>query len=103
MLKKVIVCEDGRIDDIPENASEFVAFWQAKVDKIPIEFIDDAIIEIEACEEDGYPYICFDISYKRPETAEEMKAREDRDNSRIEHNKAHKLQQYNILKAELGL
>jgi len=100
--KTIKVYEEIGCYDMPEKATEFMAFWQSKLDKIPAEFMGSARIEVEA--ESYYDSASLDveISYVRPESDSEMESREYQDKQRADRDKERKLAAYNKLKQELA-
>lgn len=101
--KTIKVYEERGCSDIPEKASEFMAFWQSKLDKIPDEFMDSARIKVEA--ETYYDCASLDveISYTRPESDSEIESREYQEKQSADRDKERKLAAYNKLKQELDL
>ena len=61
---------------IPEKPSEFIAFWESKIDLIPEEHKESASIEIESSPYYDSSVLEVTISYTREETDEEQKIRE---------------------------
>ena len=59
-------------DHIPTKADEFMEFWQDKLNLIPDEFMDSALIDIDEIEEYGASYFSAKVTYKRPKTDEEI-------------------------------
>jgi hypothetical protein len=101
--KTIKVYEESGCYDIPEKASEFMAFWQSKLDKIPDEFIDSARIEVEANSYYDSVTLDVEITYVRPETDGEMETRECQEKQRADRDKKRKIEAYNKLKRELAL
>lgn len=99
----VYECEIDGYNEIPKKASDFMAFWQTQLNKIPADFIDSAEIEIEATSGYDYATLDVDVTYVRPESDSEMKSREDREQKLDIRDRARKLETYNELKQELGL
>ena len=101
--KVIKVYEESGCYDIPEKASEFMAFWQSKLDKIPTEFMDSAEIKVEA--ESSYSGASLDveISYTRPETDSEMEERERQEQERADEERKRKIDAYIRLRRELGI
>jgi hypothetical protein len=101
--KKVCVYRGDSFYGIPESAIDFMAFWQAKLDLIPEEFAGSATIKIDC----DIKYDCIEtdikVSYERPETEEETKARESAEDIKSNNENQFKLEQYNRLKKELDL
>jgi len=69
-----------------EDAKEFIAWFQSKLDSIPAEYRDKVTIDLES--ESGYESsssLTMDIYYYRPETKEEeverLKVEQERANS----------------------
>lgn len=58
-------------NDPPENLQEHIAWLQAMMESIPEEFRSSGDIEMDA---DEYR-MEYEVSYERPETAEEMEAK----------------------------
>lgn len=72
---KVAVCSDRDVT-IPTRGVDFVTYWQQYLNNVPLEYRDEATIEVYT----GYDYedavICVDIYYFRDETLEEVADRE---------------------------
>lgn len=68
----------------PVQAADFVAWFQGHVNGIPEQYRDTARIEIDSTSgwEDSH-YARIEISYKRPETDEELSARRATERARI--------------------
>ena len=101
--KIIEVYEESGCYDIPEKASEFMAFWQSKLDKIPAEFMDSARIEVEAESYYDCASLNVEISYARPESDSEMESREHQEKLIADRDKERKLAACNKLKQELAL
>ena len=104
ILKTVYIIQGLDTFGVPEKGSEFMAFWQSQLDKIPKEFMDSALIEIDS-ESDGYGGSSVDmqVSYKRPESDREIEVREQKESQSYQRNVDQKLLQYERLKKELNL
>jgi len=89
-------------DDIPEKPSEFFAFWKEKIQLVPEEYREVALIEIEAEEDYGSAMLAATVSYYRPETNQEEALREGREKTRVELNKQQELRQLEMLKKKYG-
>jgi len=77
MYIKIFDKEEYDGDWFPEKASEFMAWFNEKLEQIPAEHRDAARIEIGsiASYEDSH-YVTLEISYSRPDTEEEIAANE---------------------------
>jgi len=65
-----------------ENAVEFINWFSDKVNNIPSEYRDKAIIELDSVlSYESSSYVNIEISYVRPETPEEEKNRMDAKNN----------------------
>ncbi len=53
---------------LPEEAPEFMAFWQDKLNKIPDDRLNSAVIQVEVKN--------VEVTYVRPESDDEMESRE---------------------------
>jgi hypothetical protein len=101
--KTIKIYKEEECYAIPEKATEFMAFWQSKLDKIPDEFMDSARVEVEAESYHNGASLDVEISYVRPETDSEMESREYQEKQIADRNKERKLAAYNKLKQELAL
>jgi len=66
----------GQKDWPSEKATEFIKWFQNKVDLIPSEYRDKAVIELTSSTVWDSSVVDLTISYTRPETIEEQQARE---------------------------
>lgn len=84
MDKRVVVFEDDNINyDLPAEPKEFLKYWESKIALIPAEYVDEAIIDVEAESVGDYSSALFvSIYYCRPETPEERVERLDVDKCR---------------------
>ena len=64
---------------LPEKLSDLIAWLEEYRDRAPPEYRDEVVCEIGSEVMWGYPETHICISYERPETDEEMIAREDRE------------------------
>ena len=101
--RTIKVYEKSQWDDIPEKASEFMDFWQSKLDKIPAEFMDSARIKVNAEIDYDIALLEVKISYVRPELDSEMESRRYQEMLSADKDKERKLAEYNKLKQELAL
>jgi len=101
-VKVSTIC-DKEMWDIPSNPKDFMAYWQELFNEVPKQYKDSAKIEMEAIVRYGSATIECTIYYEREETDEEEMKRE----SRIKHDESRrnerKMQEYLLLKKELGL
>ena len=97
-MKKIVVFEDNRMDDINESPDAFMKFWQDKIDLIPAEYRDSARVELKTSFHYDYQVTSLEIFYLRPETKEEKGNRERLNLSRLEAAKAKELDQLAALK-----
>jgi hypothetical protein len=95
--------EEGYNFNMPEKATEFIAFWQSKLALVPAEFIDSAIIEFEAERYYDSTSLAVVVSYTRPENDEEAAVRVWEEEANKARAKERKTMKYNELKTELGL
>tara|TARA_R110000822_G_scaffold281440_1_gene403157 strand:- start:268 stop:597 length:330 start_codon:yes stop_codon:yes gene_type:complete len=104
ILKTVYIIQDLDTYGVPEKGSEFMAFWQGQLDKIPKEFMDSALIEIDS-ESDRYggSSVNMQVSYKRPESDREIEARIKHEFHYAKRDADQKRLQYERLKKELNL
>jgi hypothetical protein len=76
--RKVTVFEAERYDGDwpPDDATGFIAWFQAQLDKVPAEHRGNVRIELDSVSgyEDSH-YVSIEISYWRPETDSEMESR----------------------------
>jgi hypothetical protein len=95
----------GEHDDYgwpPKNAIRFIAWFQEKIDSIPLEFRDSAIVEINSVSEYyGAHSVELEIHYKRPETDIEMRARIVRDKAAADFKASQQEQQERAVLAAL--
>ena len=55
-----------------EKPAEFLAWWRAKIDQIPQEFLPSALVYItSSCDHQGDHSPKIEITYSRPETSDE--------------------------------
>ena len=85
------------------NAAEFMKFFQDKLDTIPKEFVDSAVIEIEAVDNYGSSSIDCSIYYFRPQTEAEISAEMAAKEAIALGERQRKLDQIERLKRELGV
>lgn len=87
----------------PTDATEYVAWFAGKLETIPPEYLATATVEIESVSsyEDNH-YVRIAICYDRPETDDEMSAREANERSRQEAQKAQELRTLAALKEKYG-
>lgn len=107
MLKqmRVVVFDKEEYDGEwpPTDATECVAWFVGKLDMIPKEYRGAAKIEFDSVGGyEGSHYAHIDISYVRPETDNETKAREAEEQRLQEAQKAHELRTLAALKAKYG-
>lgn len=60
----------------PSDGLEFIQWFGTKIEPIPVEYLDSVRVEIDSIE--GYEnshYARIEITYRRPETADEVTAR----------------------------
>ena len=82
MKKTIVVFESASFWDLPTKASEFMAFWQSKLDEIPNAYRDTAEIEVEAVPSyEGSAVLSVSVTYSRPETDDEVSSREREENA----------------------
>jgi len=101
-MMKVIEVFNEEYPDIPEKADKFMEFWQEKINLIPEEHRGTAVIEIEAGESWGSPYLNTTVRYKRPETDEEKDAREGRIAAQSNAQRDREIEQLRKLKEKYG-
>ena len=87
----------------PTEATEYVAWFAAKLEAIPAEYLATAKIVISGVGsyQDSY-YLNIEIYYHRMETDDEMAYREAEERLREEQQKAHELLTLAELKAKYG-
>ena len=86
-IKIVVYDYNSYSDTIPELASEFLEFWQRKLEQIPAEYKSTAKIELDATSSYDCGQLLVEMSYLRPETDEEEAVRtrkEDRQRKSLE-------------------
>ncbi len=103
--KRVVVFKQEQYDgEWPStDATECVAWFAGKLAEIPEEYRAGAKIEIDS--RSGYEdssYACIEIYYDRPETDDEMTAREAEERRRKEAQTAQELRTLAALKAKYG-
>ena len=74
LITVIVYSESNCEDKIPDNAAEFMDFWQRKVDLIPAEFMDSSEIYCRPSEYYDSPLLGVMVSYKRPKTEDEIAA-----------------------------
>lgn len=104
-MKKVTVSvlDIDDLCDVPESPAEFMAFWQACIDRIPAEYIDTAAIRLEPWINFDVGAIEFSITYTRPETEKEKTARENKEQEWLEYEKRHALERFEMIKKKHDL
>lgn len=60
---------------LPVGLGDAIAFLQEKLDAVPVEYRDTALIEIDATTSYDQPLARIEITYKRPPTAAEVEKR----------------------------
>jgi hypothetical protein len=98
----VYEAEQGEHAWPPAGLSDFTAWLQSQVESIPAEHRGTATIELgkTILDED---FVCgVVIAYTRPETDEEVKAKEDRAQRLVEQQRLHELRQLSELQAKHG-
>lgn len=69
--------------DLPDNLVKLIEFLKVKLDEVPKEYRDSALMDIEALSNWGDPCLEATISYRRPLNKEEVaKERKDQRESR---------------------
>ena len=87
---------------LPENAKEFMKFFNDKLSEVPDEYIDSAKISVECFEYYGQANLEVNVTYERPLTNEEREKQEaDRELKKLLETTRKKAQLEN-LKRELG-
>ncbi len=101
-VKVSTIC-DREMWDIPSNPKDFMEYWQELFNEVPEQYKGFAKVELDAKQSYGSTTIECTIYYEREETDEEEMKRE----SRIKHDESRrnerKMQEYLLLKKELGL
>jgi len=95
--KKIVVYKDENLS-APEDADDFLAFFIEKIASIPAEFRASAYIELEADERWGAAYIGVEISYRRPESEEDIQKRKRLEEEQAAEREKRQLDTYNRLK-----
>ena len=99
MKKTIVVFKSTSFWDLPTKASEFMAFWQSKLDEIPNAYRDTAEIEVEA--EPSYEdsaVLSVRVTYSRPETDDEVSSRERQENAAKERQREREMAQLRELR-----
>ena len=103
MDKRIQIFNQDVQYELPELASEFMAFWQEKIDVIPEEFLSTARIELEGGEEYGCGATNAVISYVRPETAQELQNKKDEKSQQEQARTKIEIEQLKRLQAKYGV
>lgn len=100
--KTVMVVQVSQYDAAfpPENADNFVQWVNQKISEIPEQYMSSAKVEIGAEDSYGSYHATIEISYRRPETDEEMQARIYAQESFAEQRRSRELRQLAELKAK---
>lgn len=104
MTKQIkIIVFKKTIYSTPSKPTEFMDFWQEKIDLIPIEFIDNAKIDVfpETFYEGAS--IQVEISYIRNETDKEKALRMEREEGKRRHFEDQELSLYKELSKKYGV
>lgn len=80
----------------PENALEFIEFLSNKINEIPVEYRNNAAIQLYSGRDHDVTFVSIRISYMRPETDEEEARREAEER---EHNDAVRIRELRELAA----
>lgn len=101
---EVTVFNDDDIScELPEKPDEFMAWWQDKLDMVPVEYKASAKIEVECYEGYGSGQLEVTVSYTRPENDEEVAKRELRERKNQELQERQELCEFERLKEKLGV
>lgn len=103
MKKKIVIFKEESSYDIPEKASEFIAYFQEKIATIPDECLETARIEIEADVAWDWPQLSVEIYYERDETEEEAIQREQQKANREAQTKSRELAELERIKKKYGV
>lgn len=99
-ISKMVSQDDG--DWPPEDADGAVAWFQAKIADVPVEFRNGARIKIGSEESYGSSEATIEVSYVRPETAEEEVQSEQQAAALVERRRADELHTLAALQAKYG-
>jgi len=91
-MKKITTTHDIEITDLPEKLDEFVRYFQNKLEEIPEDHRNSALIDFDQ------HYLT--IQWERPENEEDIKKRCDYKKHLAEVATASRFEQYLILKEE---
>jgi len=100
---KVTVYKADTFSNLPKNAEAFIAFFQKQLDLIPEEFRSSATIDLDTSPFYDSVEETIEVYYSRPETEEEIQAREREAASKDIKQRLMKMAHYEKLKSELGL
>ena len=102
LLKEIIVFDMAEYDEEwpPKELEGCIAWLQAKLEIIPPKYRKTAQIEFDSVENFGGSYARIRIHYLRPETAEELEARERQEKAVQSRIRARELKQLAELKAK---
>lgn len=85
-MNKIIenVYDSDKHEDWPTNLVDFAKWINEKIELIPEEHQQSARIDIYGIDKYDCPAACVDISYSRLESKEEVRAREVKEQTRLE-------------------
>ncbi len=108
MIRKVIIWQGGEFDNFsnpdwpPDKATEFMAWFQSKLDMIPDEYKELTMIDLTNSTSYDSSKMEIEIYYERAETPEEETERERQAQAQIEHKRQQEIELLERLKKKYG-